>query len=593
MKIVSVEEMRRIEQAADAGGHSYAAMMEQAGRSVSTIAVALQLVAPQEKVLILVGPGNNGGDGLVAARALREMDYDVTLYIWKRDAKGDENLRLLKRRRRGIAILWADNDSDFIHLRDELAHASLVVDALLGTGAARPIEGRLAELMQIVKEEVRARRSHIPPEDLPPLLNIPRFPLLEAQSLGIRLPPLPPAGFDPEDDEEDTWDPDTDEPFDADWEDDEAAPPWPPLPVLAVDCPSGLNCNTGALDPSAIPADLTVTFAFPKWGHLQYPGAGACGLLSVIDIGVPSELAEDVLGDLIDHAFVRRWLPGRPADAHKGSFGRVMIVAGSLNYPGAALLSGTAAGRAGAGLVTLAVPSALHPALAGALPEATWLALPGPEGTHTAAGAAGLLAGAESYNALLIGPGFTTGEDVRAFIDRVLSPAGLPGERWQGRTVIDADALNILASLPNWPQRLPPNSILTPHPGEMGRLIGATAAQVNAARIETARRWAVEWGHVVVLKGPHTVIAAPDGRIGVLPFAVPTLATAGSGDVLAGAIVAMVGQGLPAFEAAAAGAYLHGHAGQLVGRLTGMAGVLAGDIARELPRALREISIGA
>ncbi len=159
MKIVSVEEMRRIEQATDAGGHSYAAMMEQAGRNVATIAVALQLVTPQENVLILVGPGNNGGDGLVAARALREMNYDVTLYIWKRDIKGDENFSLLKRKRRGIAILWADNDSDFTKLREELSRTSLVIDALLGTGATRPIEGRLAELMQVVKTEIMARRA--------------------------------------------------------------------------------------------------------------------------------------------------------------------------------------------------------------------------------------------------------------------------------------------------------------------------------------------------------------------------------------------------------------------------------------------------
>ncbi len=424
-------------------------------------------------------------------------------------------------------------------------------------------------------------------------MSLPRFPLMEAQSLGLPLPPPAPDMFGPED-EDDTWDPEADAPFDADWdEEEEMRPSWPLLPVLAVDCPSGLNCNTGALDPAAIPADVTITFALPKWGQLQYPGAGACGLLSVVDIGAPSQLADDLQVALIDHAFVRSWLPGRPADAHKGSFGRVMIVAGSLNYPGAALLSGTAAGRAGAGLVTLAVPSALHPALAGALPEATWLPLPGPEGTHTAAGAAKLPAGADGYDALLIGPGFTTGEDARAFIDKLLSPTGLSGPTWQGRTVIDADALNILASLPNWPQRLPPNSILTPHPGEMGRLIGATAAQVNGQRIETARRWAAEWGHVVLLKGPHTVVAAPDGRTGVLPFAVSTLATAGSGDVLAGAIVALLGQGLPAFEAAVVGAYLHGHTGQRVSRLTGMTGVLAGDLAKELPRALREIIIGS
>lgn len=593
MKIVSVEEMRRIEEAANAGGHSYAAMMEQAGDNIATMVTALQLVMPQKNALILVGPGNNGGDGLVAARLLRERGYDVTLYIWKRDIKGDENFSVLKRKRRGIAILWADNDPDFAKLREETRRASLVIDALLGTGAVRAIEGKLAALMQVVKTEIAARRTpdlSQPEQQDPTLLSVPLFPLLEAQSLG--LPPIPPPSdrYDPQDlEEEEMWEEDEEGLLDEDWEEDEAGGPWPALPVLAVDCPSGLNCDTGALDPAAIPADLTVTFAFPKWGHLQYPGAGACGLLAVVDIGVRPELAAEVPVALINHAFVGPWLPGRPADAHKGSFGRVMIVAGSFSYPGAAVLSGAAAARAGAGLVTLAIPAALHPALAGALPEATWLPLPGPEGTHTAAGVARLLAGASGYDALLIGPGLTTEESARAFIDALLSPAGLAGQEWRGRTVIDADALNILATLPDWPQRLPPGSILTPHPGEMGRLIGATADQVNGQRIATARRWATEWGHIVLLKGPHTVVAAPDGRTGVLPFALPALATAGSGDVLAGAIVSLLGQGLPAFEAAAVGAYLHGHAGQRVSRQIGMAGALAGDIARELPGTLRDL----
>lgn len=609
MKLVSVEEMRRIEQAADAAGHSYAAMMEQAGNNVSSMAMALQLVMPEENVLILVGPGNNGGDGLVAARALREAGYDVTLYVWKRDIKGDENFRQLKRRRRGIAILWADNDRDFVKLREELGRTALVVDALLGTGGTRPIDGQLAELLRVVKEAIVARRVGPTQEDVSSILGIPRFPLMEAQSLGLQIPPraapLPadPFGLDEDDaewdededeDEDEDWDPDLyldDE--DDDWEDEAPRPPWPPLPVLAVDCPSGLNCDTGALDPAAIPADLTVTFAYPKRGQLQYPGAGACGLLSVADIGAPIGLADDVLVELIDHAFVRHWLPARPADAHKGTFGRVMIVAGSAHYPGAALLSATAAMRAGAGLVTLAVPSALHLALAGAQPEVTWLPLPGPEGSHTAAGAARLLAGLTDYEALLVGPGVTTAEDAGAFIQALTAPSALPAEAWQGRVVVDADALNLLAGWPAWPQRLPLHSILTPHPGEMARLTGTTPAEVNARRIENAQRWAAEWGHIVLLKGPHTVVAAPDGRVGVLPFAIPVLATAGSGDVLAGAIVALLAQGLPAFEAAIVAAYLHGHTGMLIGREVGMSGVMAGDIAREFPRALRMLYVGS
>ncbi len=539
----------------------------------------------------------------------RESGHEVTLYIWKRDIKGDDNFRRLKQRRRGLTILWAANDPGYVKLREEIEQSTLIMDALLGTGVARPIEGQLIEILAVVKEAIAARRSAEAELEPAAPLGIPRFPVMEAYSLGMAAPrpsPLPPDGLGPfdegydEDDEsdaeigpEDEYDEDEDE-WEEDWDEEmPSRPPWPPLPVLAVDCPSGLNCDTGALDPAAIPADVTITFAYPKWGQLQFPGAGAVGLLAVADIGVPPELADDLAGELIGPDDVRAWLPLRPANAHKGTFGRAMIAGGSLNYTGAAALSAAAAMRAGAGLVTLAIPASLHAALAGALPEVTWLPLPGPEGTHTAAGAPRLVTGAAGYDALLVGPGLTTADDARDFILALFGNQGLSRETWQGRTVVDADALNILAATPDWPARLPALSILTPHPGEMARLTGMTVDEVNARRIENARRCAAEWGHVVLLKGAHTVVAAPDGRTGVLPFALPTLATAGSGDVLAGAIVAMLAQGLPAFEAAVTGAYLHGQAGLQIVRTTGMGGAIARDIINQSPQALKLLYGGA
>jgi hydroxyethylthiazole kinase-like uncharacterized protein yjeF len=613
MKLVNVQEMRQIEQAADAGGHSYATMMERAGEAVASTAVVLQLIEAGERVLVLVGPGNNGGDGLVAARYLREMDIEITLYIWKRDIKGDGNFRKLKQRRRGTDILWADNDPDYAKLREEIRRSELIIDALLGTGATRPIEGQLAEILTVVRDEIIARRT-VEPEIGFGDLGMPRFPLMEAFSLGA---PTPPRPAHRESDDDDLFDPDFDsregtdlfdakgmprgvfdededeEAWDDDWEVEESPKlPWPELPVLAVDCPSGLNCDTGALDPAAIPAALTVTFACPKWGQLQFPGAGACGLLAVADIGVPEELVAEIAIELMGPENVQRWLPSRPLDAHKGTFGKALIAGGSLNYTGAAYLSAAAATRAGAGLVTLAIPMPLHAALAGVLPEVTWLPLPGPEGVHTASGAAKLLHATDDYGALLVGPGLTSTEDARGFIETLFSSDSLPKDEWSGLVVVDADALNILAKLPNWPGRLPPGSILTPHPGEMARLTGMTVRDVNAHRIENAQRSAAEWGHIVLLKGPHTVIAAPDGRTAVLPFALPVLATAGSGDVLAGAIVAMLAQGLPAFEAAIVGAYLHGQAGLLISRTATLAGVVARDILASFPEALRQLYTG-
>lgn len=602
MKIVNVAEMRRIEEATDAGGQSYAAMMELAGQAVAATASILMLVKPEERVLILVGPGNNGGDGLVAARYLRESGHEVTLYLWKRDIKGDDNFRRLKQRRRGLTILWAANDPGCAKLREEIEQTALIVDALLGTGVTRPIDGQLAEILAIVKEEIDARRSAAAELESGELLGIPRFPLMEAFSLGMsapHTPPSPPPDFDPfaedydEEEEDDGFGPEDDYAEDEDdWEEgwDEEMPqqpPWPPLPVVAVDCPSGLNCDTGALDPAALPANLTVTFAYPKWGQLQFPGAGAVGLLAVTDIGTPPALGEGIKAELIETGNVRAWLPARPINAHKGAFGRALIAGGSLRYTGAAALCAAAAARAGAGLVTLAIPAPLHAALAGALPEITWLPLPGPGGAHTAAGAAELAAESAGYDALLIGPGLTTADDARGFVLGFFGEGGLAAQTWQGRTVVDADALNILATTPGWPARLPPHSILTPHPGEMARLTGMTIAEVEARRIENARRYAAEWGHVVLLKGAHTVVAAPDGQTGVLPFALPTLATAGSGDVLAGAIVALLAQGLAPYEAAVTGAYLHGQAGLLILQTAGVGGAVAHDIIDQFPRALR------
>jgi hydroxyethylthiazole kinase-like uncharacterized protein yjeF len=592
MKIANTEEMRHLEQATDASGHSYAEMMEMAGSAVGAIADKMILMTPEKKILVLVGPGNNGGDGLVASRFLLEAGHEVTVYVWKRDVKADENFRRLKRRRRGIAILWADNDPGFAKLREEVRRTDLVLDSLLGTGVARPIDGSLAALLAVVREELDSRWY---PRYEPILLpfGLPRFPITEAQSLGMR----PPPGLSPMD-----WEDEFDEGFDEEEEDFDTEPwseededseeprvPWPIPPLLAVDCPSGLNCDTGAIDPASLPAHLTVTFGIPKWGQVQYPGAGACGVLAVANIDLLPSLVDNLMGELIEPETVSRWLPARPADAHKGTFGRAMIVAGSLNYTGAAYLSGAAAARAGAGLVSLAIPAPLHGPLAGALPEVTWLPLASTDGTHSPDGLTALLDRLSSYDVLLVGPGLTTTEAARRFIEGLFSPDALPPNIWASRTVVDADALNILATLPDWPSRVPGWSILTPHPGEMARLTGGVAAEINSQRIYTARRWAKEWNQVIVLKGAHTVVGAPDGRIAVLPFATPTLATAGSGDVLAGAIVAMLAQGRPPFEAAVCGAYLHGHAGLILARSIGLAGVTARDILESIPEAMHQL----
>jgi hydroxyethylthiazole kinase-like uncharacterized protein yjeF len=553
LKIVTTDEMRRIERAADAGGLTFDQMMENAGRAVAE-AIDEWIGAEDATVLVLVGPGNNGSDGLVAARYLAEMGATVTLYVGKRETKGDKNWE--KAHARDIPALWLANDADLQELGARLAEADVIIDALLGTGVTRPIEGDLKRLLDAVREVVEQRRR---PAD------------------GRLVAPA--EGF---------------------------AELNPPV-VVALDVPSGLNSDSGALDPAALPADLTVTLAAVKRGHILFPGAEAVGQLVVADIGIPPDLCADIGLEMATPAQVANLLPARPVGGHKGTFGWAMVVAGSVNYTGAAALAGTAAARVGAGLVTLGLPQAIHRSVAARLSEATFLLLPDDTGVLAPGAAKVLVDRLASYAALLVGPGLGHEKPTEEFIDELFGGPKMAHRRHVGfahqgaedavekesaklpALVVDADGLNLLAKRDKWWERLSAGTVLTPHPGEMARLMGSTTQEVQADRLGCAARMAAKWGHVVVLKGAYTVVAAPDGRVTVLPFANPALATAGSGDVLAGAIVGMRAQGLAAFEAALVGGYLHGLAGELARESLGDAGVVAGDLAAMLPLAIRRL----
>lgn len=351
----------------------------------------------------------------------------------------------------------------------------------------------------------------------------------------------------------------------------------PPI-LIAVDCPSGLDCDTGEVAPETLPAELTVTMAAAKPGFYAFPGADYMGEIHLSEIGDLDGLPawDEIQRFVVDEDTVADLLPERPRNAHKGTFGTVIAIAGSVNYPGAAMLAGKAAYRVGAGLVTLAVPRPVQPMLAGHFPEATWLPLPEDEGFIATDADDVLRDKLERATALLIGPGFGLHESTRHFLARFVTPELPP-------LVVDADGLKLLAQLPGWPQRLPPSSILTPHPGEMAILTGLMTAELQAERLNLAERFAKEWGHIVILKGAFTIIAAPDGRTALIPIATPALARAGTGDVLAGMIAGLRAQRVPAFEAAVAGAWLHGQAGiQAENALGNSASVLAGDILESL-----------
>lgn len=359
--------------------------------------------------------------------------------------------------------------------------------------------------------------------------------------------------------------------------------------IVAVDCPSGVDCDTGACDPALVSADLTVTFGAYKRGLLAFPANDRLGDLVVTDIGLEPYLPPDV-PDRMDAALAQAALPIRARDAHKGTFGRALVIAGSRPYTGAAALAAEAAYRAGAGLVELAPPAALWSTLSGMIPEAIGLPLPDVDGALAPGIGSAVRESLDKASAVLIGCGLGgarhTGAAVAELVDALSACDAL-----KGRVIVDADGLRHLATLDNWPAHLPAGAVLTPHPGEFSALTGLSTRDIQSDRIGHAQRAAREWGHVVLLKGAFTVIAAPDGATTILPFATPALARAGTGDVLSGLIVGFLAQGLTGYAAARTAGWLHGRAAELAVHHVGTAtSILARDIIRNVPAALAELS---
>lgn len=534
MKIFTVEQMIAAEKAADASGNSYAQMMESAGKSIAD-AILQRIDVTNTTVLVLVGPGNNGGDGLVAGRYLAEAGADVAFYLTKaRDPQQDENYAKIQQM--GLFAVDTEFDQRFRVLRTRLNITNILIDGLLGTGVSRPIEGNLAKLLKQVQAGIDDRKADVIQQSTARLTSIAQLPQTAATQI----------------------------PF-----------------TVAVDCPSGLNCDSGHLDPLAIPADLTVTFAGPKRGHFIFPGASACGELVVANIGIDPQLpvVKDVNLELVTAVSAQALLPQRPKDGHKGTFGKVLIAAGCEPYRGAPILAAMGAFRAGSGLVALAVPHVIRQAATIQLPEATYFPVDDQQ-YLSAETAVRILADAKQYKALLVGPGLG---DAPQFLEALLQDKDkLPP------MIIDADGLNLLAKRPSWHTQLPPNTILTPHPGEMSRLMGISLAELKTMnRVDVAQEMAQKWGHIVLLKGAYTIVAQPQGKTVILPFANPVLGVGGSGDVLSGVIVSLLGQGLAPFAAAVLGGYLHGATAQFMPQHVG---ILAHELADAVPQAINSLT---
>jgi ADP-dependent NAD(P)H-hydrate dehydratase / NAD(P)H-hydrate epimerase len=366
--------------------------------------------------------------------------------------------------------------------------------------------------------------------------------------------------------------------------------------VVAVDCPSGVNCDTGEVAMETIQADITCTMAGMKLGLIKFPAAIMAGEIRFVSIGSLENL-KTYQGNqkiVITDEFVLDNLPKRPLNSHKGTFGTAIIIAGSANYTGAAYLAGMAAYRIGAGLVTLAVPTELHNSLAGQLPEATWILLPQEDGVISSDGVEIIHKNLIQANAILIGPGIGLADTTKEFLKRFFTPDPTKKidihsssnsysinneQNRQIPIVIDADGLKLLSAIENWPELLPAPAVLTPHPGEMSVLTGLSIKEIQDSRIEITKKYSSLWGHIVVLKGAFTVIGNPSGEIAVIPVATPALAKAGTGDVLAGMITGLLAQGMDAFNAACTAVWIHANAGLFASKQLGnTTSVMASDV---------------
>ena len=515
MKIVTVNQMRQIEEDCTKVGISTSTLMENAGKAVAGEARKILGKVDQQRILILIGPGNNGGDGLVAARYLHDWGAKVSLCLFSQRPADDANLKLVQER--GITCIDITQDENLGKLSELLLSTDTIIDALFGTGKSRSLRGVFLQTLDTVGK-VRKKR--------------------------------------------------------------------PDLRIIALDLPSGLDADTGAVDPACLHADYTITLGFLKPGLYNPPGKERVGKLSVVDIGIPAYLAERVNSELLTRDWARKILPKRPLEANKGTFGRVLVVAGSINYIGAAYLACNGAMRVGAGLVTLATPISLQPILASKLTEVTYMPLPESRRGIVSPGAAKLIhQHLSQYDVLLLGCGLGQSQSALRFIGTTL----LRGEVILPPLVLDADALNTLAKIPDWWLQLPSDAILTPHPGEMARLVGVSVDEVQQNRQEIAKRASLDWKKTVVLKGAYTVIANPEGQSRLSSIANPGLASAGTGDVLSGTIAGLLAQGLSLFDAAALGVYLHGEAGEMVRATLGDAGMVATDLLLALPQVIKQL----
>jgi NAD(P)H-hydrate epimerase len=518
MEILTGEKIRRVDARAIGERHILGLdLMESAGRGVAeTLAEEVPGIAAL-RVVVLCGKGNNGGDGLVAARHLRRLGISPRVLLLARgaDLAGDAAASLTRARDEGVTIEEIEDEGSWSLNPLELDRDTIIVDALLGTGATGGARGLIARAIDTINGS--------------------------------------------------------------------------PATIVAIDLPSGADADSGRLVGPTVRAHRTLTLCRPKPCLVLEPAASHAGPWRVLDIGIPDEVIAEERADLewLDADSAARLMPVRPPDAHKGTMGHLLAVAGSRGTSGAAVILARAALRSGVGLVTVVTPRSIQPIVAAAQAEIMTAPLKetrtGALGRVAAVAALSLLA---TRDALALGPGLGTEGGTRAAVLTLLKGRAAP-------CVLDADGLNAFGAdrRPRVDLHAGPHPlVLTPHPGEAARLQGTSTAAIQSDRLESARRLARATAAVVVLKGRRSVVAHPDGRASFNASGNAGMATGGMGDALTGIVGALLARGLTAFDAARLGTYVHGAAGDLVAARSGKEGLIAGDLIDALPPAWRALA---
>ncbi|MCL2706982.1 MAG: NAD(P)H-hydrate dehydratase [Dehalococcoidia bacterium] len=505
--------MRQFEANAEASGVTTAVLMENSGRAVAQQTRRILGCLADKKIIVLIGPGNNGGDGLVAARYLQQWGAHVTIYLCSERKIDDDNLKLALDA--GVLIIDALDDREQPGLATLLSACDGVLDAIFGTGQNRYIGGIFKAVLSTLS---RAKEVN------------------------------------------------------------------PMIRVIAVDLPSGLNADSGESDTFTPYVNYTIALGYPKRGLYAVTGALRAGEVITVDIGLPADLNAASSCESLTDKWARSLLPYRFAYSHKGTYGKVLVFAGSASYAGAAYLCCGGVLRVGAGLVALAGSKALQSIVAGLLPEAVYLTLPETAGGIDSNSYKVLLEESAGHDVFLAGCGLGRKESTKTVALKTIFH--LPHSP---KMVLDADALNYLAASSNWWRRLPADAVLTPHLGEMSRLCNMPVEEIFANRFDIALQKAKEWNKTIVLKGANSIIASPNGELRINCSANAALSSAGTGDVLAGVIAGLLAQGLSLFDGACLGVYLHAKAGGAICARLGGAGVLASDLLPELPLSIKRL----